>query len=122
MGLQYCPSKQKDIYRYILTLQYFSKNCVLPTGHSLGVQSLELIAPAVAESRTLVRTHEAPGGVALYSLHEQVRNPQSVEHVPCPHFLRACVLAQRDELKHVRVPRLQVHGKSTRPLYIHLLY
>jgi hypothetical protein len=47
----------------------------------------------------------------LDALHEEVGDPQRVEQVARAVLLRAGVLAQVEELKHVRVPRLEVDRK-----------
>lgn len=46
------------------------------------VQLFELFPPALRQPRALRGTHEAPLPVLLHPLHEQVRNPQTVEKIP----------------------------------------
>ena len=85
------------------------------------VELLELLSPAVLESRRLVRTHEAPDAVRLDPLHEEVRDPHGVEQVPGAVLLLAVVLPQIQELKDVGVPRLEVDGKGAGSLVASLV-
>ena len=50
--------------------------------------------------------------VALHSLHEQIGDPHGVEEVPGPLLLLPSVLLQLQEVEHVKVPGLQVHGEG----------
>ena len=84
--------------------------------HSLGVKLFELLPPAVGESRTLVRTHEAPRVVGLDPLHEQVGYPEAVEQVTRPVLLLAGVFPHVEEVEHIGVPGLQVDGERAWPL------
>lgn len=54
--------------------------------------------------------------VALHSFHEEVWDPQGKEQVSGPLLFFPGVLLQVQKVKHVRMPRLQVHGERTGPL------
>ena len=82
----------------------------------LGVELLKFFAPNILQARALARTHERPVGVRFDSLHEKIRNPESVEEVACALLVLARVLAQVEKVEHVCVPRLQVDGEGARTL------
>ncbi len=56
-----------------------------------SVQLLKLLAPTLEEAWALIRTHKSPITVRFYSLHEKVRNPQSVEEISSSIFFRAII-------------------------------
>ena len=82
----------------------------------LFVQSLELLAPAIRETRGFVGAEEGPLAVSLDALHEQIVGPQAVEQVPGAGLLLAVVLAEVEPVEDVRVPRLEVDGECAFPL------
>ena len=82
----------------------------------LLVELVELIAPHVRQSRTLVGAHKGPVPVRLHPLHEEVRDPEGVEEVTGAILLLSRVLLAVEEGKDVCVPRLQVDGKRPRAL------
>mmetsp|Transcript_5523 Transcript_5523/g.7783 ORF Transcript_5523/g.7783 Transcript_5523/m.7783 type:complete len:590 (-) Transcript_5523:355-2124(-) len=88
----------------------------------LLVQRLELLAPHIRQPFRLVRAEERPRAVLLYSLHEQVRDPQSVEQVPGAVGLVAVVLLQVQEVHDVCVPGLEVDGDGALPLAAALVH
>merc|ERR1719234_1894906 len=81
-----------------------------------GVKLLELISPDLVQARAFMGTHERPLTVFLNSLHEEIRDPESIEKVPCPLLLLAMVLLQVKEVKDIGMPGFKVDGKSSRPL------
>lgn len=80
------------------------------------VEGLKLFSPAVKKPWALVRVHQGPLLILLHALHEEVRNPQSVEQIAGSLFLLPCVLLAVQELENVCMPWLQVNGEGTRPL------
>jgi hypothetical protein len=77
------------------------------------VQSFELVTVDIGETGALIGAHECPIAIVLDTLHEEVRNPQSVEEIASADFLFAVVLAQVEEAKDVSVPWLKVDSKGT---------
>ena len=77
-----------------------------------GVQRLKLLPPDIRKPRGDARAEERPGFVALRAGHEEVVDPEAGEEVARARLLRAVVLPQLQELKHVRVPRLEVHREG----------
>ena len=63
-----------------------------------------------------MRVQQSPLLILLHALHEEVRNPQSVEQIAGSLFLLPCVLLAVQELENVCMPWLQVNGEGTRPL------
>mmetsp|Transcript_15041 Transcript_15041/g.28232 ORF Transcript_15041/g.28232 Transcript_15041/m.28232 type:complete len:201 (+) Transcript_15041:1285-1887(+) len=86
------------------------------------VHSLKLLAPNIHQSLAcalvegLVGAEEGPVLVLLHALHEEVRDPKTVEKVAGTLLLFAMVLPQLEELKDVCMPGLQVHGEGALPL------
>ena len=76
-----------------------------------GVKLLELLSPAVGEAGTLVGAHETPHAILLDALHEEIRDPESVEEVAGALLLLTVVLTQVEEIEDVAVPRLDVNGE-----------
>lgn len=54
--------------------------------------------------------------IAFHSFHEEVWDPHGKEKVSGPRLLFTCVLLQIQELKDIKMPRLQVHCESSRSL------
>lgn len=48
------------------------------------IELLKLLPPAVCEARSLVGAEQRPVLIGLNSLHEEIRNPESIEQVPSP--------------------------------------
>ena len=84
--------------------------------NSPSVELLKLLSPAIRQARTFVGAHQAPAAVLLHTLHEQIRNPESIEQVTSTLLFFARVLLEIQELEDVSMPWLQVHGKCTGPL------
>ena len=63
-----------------------------------------------------MRVHQGPLLILLHALHEEVRNPQSVEQIAGSLFLLPRVFLAVQELENVCMPWLQVYGKGTRSL------
>lgn len=80
--------------------------------------------------RRLVRAEQRPIPIRLHTLHtanplhqsnylqppleknsQEIRNPQRIEQIARADLFLAVVLAQVEEIKHVRVPRLDVDGE-----------
>mmetsp|Transcript_23001 Transcript_23001/g.55770 ORF Transcript_23001/g.55770 Transcript_23001/m.55770 type:complete len:384 (+) Transcript_23001:718-1869(+) len=81
-------------------------------GLVLLVQGLEIRAISVLEPGGFVGTEQRPRPLSLHSLHEQVRDPERVEKVARSLLLLAVVLSQFQEIKHVRMPRFEIHCKG----------
>ena len=60
-----------------------------------------------------MRAHEGPVLVCFNTPHEEIWDPQGVEEVTGSVLFRSIVLAQLQEIVHVRVPWLKVDGKCT---------
>ena len=76
------------------------------------VQRLELLSPGVGQAGALVGAHQGPLAALLHALHEEVGDPHGVEQVAGAHLFLAVVLLQLQEVEHVGVPGLQVHGEA----------
>ena len=72
------------------------------------VQFLELITISILQARALIRTEEGPVTIVLYTFHEQIRRPKSVEQITSTHFFLTMVLAQVKELNEIRVPWFEI--------------
>ena len=79
-----------------------------PAAFVILVHGLELRTVDVLQSWALVRAEEGPVAVVFNTLHEQVGRPHGVEQVASAHLFLAVVLLQVEELKDVRVPRLEI--------------
>ncbi|KAH0357813.1 hypothetical protein KCU83_g235, partial [Aureobasidium melanogenum] len=79
----------------------------------LLVQSLELFAVNVGQTRTFSGAHQGPGGVLLDTLHEEIGDPKSVEEIAGTDFLLTVVLAKVEEGEDVGVPGLEIDGEGT---------
>ena len=88
----------------------------------LGVEGFKFRTPAVGQSWAFVGAHERPIAVFFDALHEQVRRPKGVEQIAGALLLLSVVLAQVEEVKDVRVPWLDVHGKGTLALSTALVH
>ena len=77
------------------------------------VQFLELITISILQARALIRTEEGPVTIVLYTFHEQIRRPKSVEQITSTHFFLTVVLAQVKELNEVRMPWFEIDGDRT---------
>merc|ERR1719500_1394629 len=78
----------------------------------LLIKSLELFSPDLVQTRALVRTQQGPVTISLHPLHEEVRNPHSIEQVPSTLLLLPVVLTQVKEIKDIRMPRLEIDGEG----------
>ncbi|KAG9533704.1 hypothetical protein KCU93_g71, partial [Aureobasidium melanogenum] len=98
--------------------QLLSADGVATTAFALVflVQSLELVAVNVGQTRTFRGAHQGPGGVLLDTLHEEIGNPKSVEEIASTDFLLTVVLAKVEEGEDIGVPGLEVDGEGTRTL------
>ena len=103
------------------------------------IQSLELVAVDLMETRGLIRAEERPFTVSLDALHaakrlisiiyasrkgkdvQKIRNPESIEEIASANFFLAVVLAEVKELKDIRVPWLEVDSEGTRTLVASLV-
>ena len=79
--------------------------------NSPGVKLLELLSPTIGQPGTFVWAHKTPHAVLLDALHEEVRDPESVEEIAGALLLLSVVLAQVEEVEDVAVPRLDVNGE-----------
>ena len=75
------------------------------------VERLELVAAAIGEPRALVGAKERPLAVALDALHKEVGHPERVKEVAGAHLLVAVVLLELEEVRNIRMPRLEVDGE-----------
>ena len=87
------------------------------------VKSVEFVAMAIRQLRTLIGAHKTPHAILLHTLHKQVRNPQSIEQVASPLVLITRVQLQAQKLLDICVPRLEIHRKRSVPLatLVHIL-
>lgn len=60
-----------------------------------------------------MRAHESPVSIFLDTLHEEIRDPESIEQVTSTVFFSTIVLAELEELNNISVPRLEVDGESS---------
>merc|ERR1719234_737974 len=81
-----------------------------------GVKLFKLVSPDLVQARAFVGTHERPLTVFFHSLHEEIRDLESIEKVPRSLLLLAMVLLQVKEVKDIGVPGFKVDSKSSRPL------
>ena len=88
----------------------------------LGVKFFELFAPDLRQSRTLIGAHECPQLILDDSPHEEIRDPQAVEEIPCSVLLLACVLLEIKEVEDICVPRFEIHGERSLPLASSLVH
>ncbi len=79
----------------------------------LDVEGLKFGTVGIVQPGALVGAHQGPLGVLFHALHEEVRNPKGVEQVTRALLFLTRVLAEIQEVKHVGVPGLQVHGKGS---------
>mmetsp|Transcript_2729 Transcript_2729/g.7545 ORF Transcript_2729/g.7545 Transcript_2729/m.7545 type:complete len:206 (+) Transcript_2729:1310-1927(+) len=77
----------------------------------LFVQRLKVLPPAVDKPGALVRAEERPAAILLDAAHEEVAHPERVEQIARARLLLAVVLAKLEELKDIRMPRLEVDGE-----------
>ena len=85
----------------------------LPTMASLRlvsrIQRVKFVAVHVRQPRALVRAKQAPVRGSLHAGHEEVRHPQRVKQVAPLGVLVPVVHLHLQEVRNVRVPRLQIH-------------
>lgn len=71
-----------------------------------SIKFFEGFSPNVWQPWTFVRTEKCPSRIFDNSLHEEVRNPESIEKISGPIFFFSSVLFKIQELKDICVPRL----------------
>jgi len=81
------------------------------------IELIEFFSPDFKETRGFLRTHQAPVLILLNALHKQIRDPKGIKQIPSSILLSTRVLLQIQKIKDIRMPRLQVNGKSTWTLW-----
>ena len=75
------------------------------------IGGLKCLTPEFIQTRTLVRAHERPDTILLHTLHEKVRNPQTIEQVTRALVLITRIELQAQEVLNIRMPRFEVNRK-----------
>lgn len=76
-----------------------------------SVELFKFLTVDFIQSFGLIRTEKCPVSIFLYSFHEKIRDPESIEEITSSLLFLAVVLFKLKKVKNVCVPWLKIDGK-----------